>query len=65
MFPFGFCSLSVELGKYDFDLAAPRKIERASDNGVSLDQSQIHLYYCSANIILFYCSYSLFPCQIG
>lgn len=65
--PFGFYSVSVGQGldKYDFDLAAPRRIERASDNGeVSLDQGQIHLYYCSANVILLHCFCSLFPCQI-
>lgn len=66
MFPFGFCSINVGqgLGKYDFDLAVPRRIERASDNGgVSLDQVQVVLYYL-ANIILLRCFYSLFPCQI-
>lgn len=45
--------------------AAPGRIERVMDSsGVSLGQSQVHLYSCSANVILLHCFYSLFPCQV-
>lgn len=67
MFPFGFRSINVGqgLGKYNFDLAASGRIERANDNcGVSLGLDQVHLYYCSANVIQLHCFYNSFPCQI-
>lgn len=67
MFPFGFCSVNVGqgLGEYDFDLAAPGRIEKACGNGgISLDQGQVHLYSCSANVTLLHCFHSVFPCQI-
>lgn len=38
--------------------------EPVVNGGVLLDQGQVRLYYCSANIILPHCFCSLFPCQI-